>query len=129
MIRRPPRSTRTDTLLPYTTLFRSIKRIGQETYVIHIIRLHLYGSADRGQSTLIFRDCACIVGSLLQLLTSRKVSHSLIESGDLLLGHLAGWSLRRSLRRSWRRRCRRCCGLLSGEIGRATCRERARQYV
>src|SRR3546814_13592053 len=24
MIRRPPRSTRTDTLLPYTTLFRSI---------------------------------------------------------------------------------------------------------
>src|SRR3546814_9411526 len=28
MIRRPPRSTRTDTLLPYTTLFRS--RIGTE---------------------------------------------------------------------------------------------------
>src|SRR3546814_3664567 len=26
MIRRPPRSTRTDTLLPYTTLFRSIER-------------------------------------------------------------------------------------------------------
>src|SRR3546814_5873543 len=25
MIRRPPRSTRTDTLLPYTTLFRSLK--------------------------------------------------------------------------------------------------------
>src|SRR3546814_11905112 len=27
MIRRPPRSTRTDTLFPYTTLFRSIFRI------------------------------------------------------------------------------------------------------
>src|SRR3546814_13169839 len=26
MIRRPPRSTRTDTLLPYTTLFRSVRR-------------------------------------------------------------------------------------------------------
>src|SRR3546814_1069542 len=26
MIRRPPRSTRTDTLLPYTTLFRSLRR-------------------------------------------------------------------------------------------------------
>src|SRR3546814_16998344 len=25
MIRRPPRSTRTDTLLPYTTLFRSLE--------------------------------------------------------------------------------------------------------
>src|SRR3546814_18367980 len=28
MIRRPPRSTRTDTLFPYTTLFRSILHLG-----------------------------------------------------------------------------------------------------
>src|SRR3546814_2684471 len=28
MIRRPPRSTRTDTLFPYTTLFRSFLNIG-----------------------------------------------------------------------------------------------------
>src|SRR3546814_20835631 len=28
MIRRPPRSTRTDTLFPYTTLFRSAGRLG-----------------------------------------------------------------------------------------------------
>src|SRR3546814_9820584 len=28
MIRRPPRSTRTDTLFPYTTLFRSIGNVG-----------------------------------------------------------------------------------------------------
>src|SRR3546814_4926751 len=30
MIRRPPRSTRTDTLFPYTTLFRSRARIGEQ---------------------------------------------------------------------------------------------------
>src|SRR3546814_8847123 len=30
MIRRPPRATRTDTLFPYTTLFRSIKRPRQD---------------------------------------------------------------------------------------------------
>src|SRR3546814_3576838 len=30
MIRRPPRSTRTDTLFPYTTLFRSHSRYGPE---------------------------------------------------------------------------------------------------
>src|SRR3546814_13562556 len=31
MIRRPPRSTRTDTLFPYTTLFRSLlKQVAQE---------------------------------------------------------------------------------------------------
>src|SRR3546814_3958203 len=32
MIRRPPRSTRTDTLLPYTTLFRSKQVIPAGTY-------------------------------------------------------------------------------------------------
>src|SRR3546814_9349531 len=30
MIRRPPRSTRTDTLFPYTTLFRSTRRVEGE---------------------------------------------------------------------------------------------------
>src|SRR3546814_6049519 len=30
MIRRPPRSTRTDTLFPYTTLFRSSQRVAKE---------------------------------------------------------------------------------------------------
>src|SRR3546814_14587604 len=29
MIRRPPRSTRTDTLFPYTTLFRSSRVVGE----------------------------------------------------------------------------------------------------
>src|SRR3546814_8108365 len=38
MIRRPPRSTRTDTLFPYTTLFRS-----------RIIEQDLAERADRGQ--------------------------------------------------------------------------------
>src|SRR3546814_18293582 len=32
MIRRPPRSTRTDTLFPYTTLFRSCEAIGDQTH-------------------------------------------------------------------------------------------------
>src|SRR3546814_9320300 len=37
MIRRPPRSTRTDTLVPYTTLFRSIQILRgiQEKYEAH----------------------------------------------------------------------------------------------
>src|SRR3546814_3621742 len=30
MIRRPPRSTRTDTLFPYTTLFRSLRNRGRD---------------------------------------------------------------------------------------------------
>src|SRR3546814_10217176 len=39
MIRRPPRSTRTDTLFPYTTLFRSVLR--------RQARLHERGRPDR----------------------------------------------------------------------------------
>src|SRR3546814_6835984 len=34
MIRRPPRSTRTDTLFPYTTLFRSVARTGGDEFVV-----------------------------------------------------------------------------------------------
>src|SRR3546814_2787493 len=33
MIRRPPRSTRTDTLFPHTTLFRSDRRLARKTPV------------------------------------------------------------------------------------------------
>src|SRR3546814_16318265 len=36
MLRRPPRSTRTDTLFPYTTLFRSF--MGRETPCADIVR-------------------------------------------------------------------------------------------
>src|SRR3546814_13231655 len=38
MIRRPPRSTRTDTLFPYTTLFRSIAGKTRETGYVTILR-------------------------------------------------------------------------------------------
>src|SRR3546814_12530861 len=34
MIRRPPRSTRTDTLFPYTTLFRSSARVGRQVALV-----------------------------------------------------------------------------------------------
>src|SRR3546814_1057299 len=36
MIRRPPRSTRTDTLFPYTTLFRSTGAIGDDLHPVVI---------------------------------------------------------------------------------------------
>src|SRR3546814_1887623 len=39
MIRRPPRSTRTDTLFPYTTLFRSAAAVGAGAHGDHPARL------------------------------------------------------------------------------------------
>src|SRR3546814_7454338 len=45
MIRRPPRSTRTDTLFPYTTLFRSADIVEGHGHVPGEDRLHLIGAA------------------------------------------------------------------------------------
>src|SRR3546814_17605557 len=51
MIRRPPRSTRTDTLIPYTTLFRSGRRRG-------LIRLRIQRLVvrQRGVAAAVFDD-------------------------------------------------------------------------
>src|SRR3546814_12139712 len=56
MIRRPPRSTRTDTLFPYTTLFRS-----QEPWVVGatvhpIVPGAVGGAHDHGQVRLLRRS-------------------------------------------------------------------------
>src|SRR3546814_14185105 len=50
MIRRPPRSTRTDTLFPYTTLFRSD---GQGSRMLSIPRDLLVTISETGQTTRI----------------------------------------------------------------------------
>src|SRR3546814_4775039 len=53
MIRRPPRSTRTDTLFPYTTLFRSALEFGARAAhafaLDHIKGLAQAGGIDQGQ--------------------------------------------------------------------------------
>src|SRR3546814_15312443 len=51
MIRRPPRSTRTDTLFPYTTLFRSIDALARQTDYLALnatIEAARAGEAGRG---------------------------------------------------------------------------------
>src|SRR3546814_15328003 len=47
MIRRPPRSTRTDTLFPYTTLFRSRWEVGDYCWTM------LWPHLDRGRPCLL----------------------------------------------------------------------------
>src|SRR3546814_14621655 len=54
MIRRPPRSTRTDTLFPYTTLFRSRQQLG-------VTRLHAAVAADVEIPALLGRDHADVL--------------------------------------------------------------------
>src|SRR3546814_2469808 len=59
MIRRPPRSTRTDTLFPYTTLFRSTRAQGGEVGACLRLgvadREDLVTDQDPGQELLLLR--------------------------------------------------------------------------
>src|SRR3546814_14841126 len=53
MIRRPPRSTRTDTLFPYTTLFRSPHALEE---LLCMRELQTVGAGRRGSTYKIPRD-------------------------------------------------------------------------
>src|SRR3546814_4166120 len=101
MIRRPPRSTRTDTLFPYTTLFRSIDGQGRVIWGDQL--LQIYAAAvlkDRPGATVIadvkasqalFDRVAELGGHPLMW----KTGHSLIkakmkETGSPLAGEMSG---------------------------------------
>src|SRR3546814_19560247 len=60
MIRRPPRSTRTDTLFPYTTLFRSeiAQRLGQRRGRQHHLDAGRGVARRRGNDADVFVDIA-----------------------------------------------------------------------
>src|SRR3546814_11439162 len=112
MIRRPPRSTRTDTLFPYTTLFRSL-RLGDPSLLVRLDR----------QRT--FTDKRMI--KLRNLVTLRQIGIEIILAVearpfvDLRLDRHAG-THRLADALAVRHRAH-------SEIGRASCRERVCQYV
>src|SRR3546814_14148088 len=63
MIRRPPRSTRTDTLFPYTTLFRSLDFGKRDVLVVFDIRRYQANllrlaqlAGKRGTRVVVFTD-------------------------------------------------------------------------
>src|SRR3546814_3665903 len=82
MIRRPPRSTRTDTLFPYTTLFRS----DRVAFAHH--RLQAGESFERGVGAVAFVAVGddVLVADLLGLLVDDR--HRRL-AGDDLVGELA----------------------------------------
>src|SRR3546814_12305610 len=103
MIRRPPRSTRTDTLFPYTTLFRSLRLLHLPLDAVPDALLHLH-DADLALHEGV--DALEPLGDAFDL------------EQRLLIGDLQCEMLRHGVR------------ALDGiEIGRASCRERVCQYV
>src|SRR3546814_14804979 len=72
MIRRPPRSTRTDTLFPYTTLFRSIFAIGLFKKVViadslATVASPVFAAAESGAALDFFEAWSGAIAYSLQL--------------------------------------------------------------
>src|SRR3546814_10975649 len=64
MIRRPPRSTRTDSLFPYTTLFRSLVQRRIEVANPRTVRLAA-ADEDRGAAIAVTRGAATLLATEL----------------------------------------------------------------
>src|SRR3546814_11667934 len=104
MIRRPPRSTRTDTLFPYTTLFRSQPQGGRPR------RRLRHPRHKRKGLTMRFKRAVQRYGRTPEPATPYQRAG---QMWDERIGSA------RVQARNWR---------LMAEIGRASCRERVGQY-
>src|SRR3546814_13731136 len=118
MIRRPPRSTRTDTLFPYTTLFRSRILLPDRQADAAVDRGHqifrspVISDARRHDSLFVHRD---EVVAMLRYPFERVRLHRRSVIADPAAGRTRAGFIGQVAR-------------LDPEIGSASCRERGVQY-
>src|SRR3546814_14553378 len=122
MIRRPPRSTRTDTLFPYTTLFRSDRPVTKAS-IKQTVRLDadlVRLVAERARQRRVTRTeiVEAALASLLSADHEERLEAALTKRIDKLARGLERleWDLDLS-------------NEAFAQIGRASCRERVCQYV
>src|SRR3546814_16699210 len=119
MRRRPPRSTRNDTLFPYTTLFRSERREGEQALVRtlswpHLIALGVGAIVGTGILTLIGVGadkagpavilsfgiagliCACAALAYAEMATMIPASGSAYTYSYVVIGELLAWKIGRA---------------------------------
>src|SRR3546814_11787747 len=116
MIRRPPCSTRTDTLVPYTTLFRSGLLLYGPLLVPPLAHRRCEAGAGR-------RECA-----------RRELSRGPADKGDRRResDRVAGWEVHSSRKIDifyWLVAGLLLAAAALSQIGRASCRVRVCQYV
>src|SRR3546814_14583675 len=111
MIRRPPRSTRTDTLFPYTTLFRSVCLTPAVPSPIPVPYPNMAISANANPGTIV--DNVLIV-AMPALNLGSEILLSFGDEGGSAGGGVVSHMI---------------MGQTKFEIGRASCRERVCQYV
>src|SRR3546814_21131202 len=106
MIRRPPRSTRTDTLFPYTTLFRSTTERLQS--IQRMVADQLGDALPPDFSANVLQSIPVQAGGLYPISDIWHIDPGL-DTPDRLRIHIAQFAREK--------------------IGRASCRERVCQYV
>src|SRR3546814_6199229 len=87
MLRRPPRSTRTDTLFPYTTLFRSVR-------ASEILPSHILPPQSRRRASLR----AARFGKKLHMGFSSENSHRIVDMDMCIMLHPSLFALVEPLR-------------------------------
>src|SRR3546814_16839832 len=115
MLRRPPRSTRTDTLFPYTTLFRSNGRIGR-AIAEKALAQNLAAPTLTALSETIHRHRKAYYAALQLGSQSNDINAWLTWFADIVIEAQA-------------RTIPRIRFLIDKKIGRAPCRERVGQNV
>src|SRR3546814_9703 len=119
MRRRPPSSTRTDTLIPYTTLFRSSLLNENPGSLLSATQ----------QSRCRSRFCSPVDTRMYPIsIDARSLLHHSIERWVYRLS-VSGRVDVRLKAVQWVDRVRRTASHQTGEIGRASCRARECQYV
>src|SRR3546814_15902544 len=116
MIRRPPRSTRTDTLFPYTTLFRSgaaevdaAAAVAGEAAEHPVAAAPVHAAGDRRDHAVV------VVAAAVALEVAAQVGPPVHAVGLRRAGPVHRDDVR--------------APAPGGQIGRASCRERVCQYV
>src|SRR3546814_15231756 len=119
MIRRPPRSTRTDTLFPYTTRFRSFKQA----------KAAVSGPLSDTLAARIAVSATSRRGTIYNVTTDRWIQSqdNIGLRGQLLCRPTDNLDV--TLTGDWNRQDAVCCGsVFVRKIGRASWRERVCQY-
>src|SRR3546814_14873458 len=116
MIRRPPRSTRTDTLFPYTTLFRSAFFELRFATGLQLVR---YGFMNKHSATADLHEAAPLTGLALSNWMRTIVDYVRSGEPDLTNRQMALMMIVYILPGPHTVR-----GMADKQIGRASCRER-----
>src|SRR3546814_19481085 len=129
MIRRPPRSTRTDTLFPYTTLFRSVAGEQRVADQVRDAVAAVPGHRDHARADAANREFLAVLEQVVELRTVRREvvaevddrAEGLLPRADAGTDGDPGIGELRALQQVRRRHV--------VEIRRAQCRERLCPYV